>query len=134
MATVLIDYTRLYYTAIAKTQIPPVTSGKFVQIRNGSTDYLVLSPKDFTKYHANIVERFCFDNGVKGSYDRERKRYDIYDQEWVITGGGKYQLDKKEKVIRLYDESMAYGKFDPRGLREKIPAQPELSGFTVQIG
>ena len=133
MAIVFIDYTHLYYTAIAKTGVPPATSGKFVRIRNGATDYLVFSPKEFTKYHANIVERFCFDNGIEGSYDLERKRYDMYDQAWVVTGGGKYELDKKRKVIELYDESMAYGKFELLGLRETILAEPEFTGFTVQI-
>jgi len=133
MTKVFIDYTKLYYTAIAKTSVPPATSGKFVRIRNESTDYLVFSPKDFTKYHANIVERFCLDNGVEGSYDHDCKRYDIYDQAWIVTGGGKYELDKKRKVIKLYDESMAYGKFELFGLREAILAEPEFSGFKVQI-
>jgi hypothetical protein len=133
MPTVLIDYTKLYYTAIAHTGTPSTTNGKFVQIRNESTDYLVLSPKDFTKYHANIVERFCFDNGLEGGYDSKGKRYDIADQAWAITGGGKYQLDRKSKVIKLYDESMAYGKFEMLGLRETLLASPEFTGFTVLI-
>jgi len=133
MATVFIDYTPLYYTAIAKTGIPLVISGKFVQIRNGSTDYLVFSPKEFTKYHANIVERFCLDKGVEGLYDSERKRYNMYDQAWVVMGGGKYELDKTRKVIRLYDESMAYGKFEVLGLREHILSMPEFTGFTAQL-
>ena len=133
MAMVFIDYTQFYYTTIAKTGIPPAISGKFVRIRNGSTDYLVLSPKDFTKYHANIVERFCLDKGIEGGYDLERKRYDIYDQAWVVTGGGKYELDRKRKAIKLYDNSMAYGKFEVSGLREIILADPEFSGFTVRI-
>lgn len=133
MTMVFIDYTQFYYTAIAKTGIPPTISGKFVQIRNESTDYLVFSPKDFTKYHANIVERFCLDKGLEGGYDPEHKRYDIYDQAWVVTGGGKYALDKKRKVIKLYDESMAYGKFELLGLRETILAEPEFIGFTVQL-
>jgi hypothetical protein len=133
MATVFIDYTRLYYSAIATVEVPLAISGKFVRIRNESTDYLVFSPKEFTKYHANIVERFCFDKGIEGGYDPERKRYDILDQAWVISGGGKYQIDKKGKVIRLYDESMAYGKFELPGLRETLLGVPELTGFTVMI-
>jgi hypothetical protein len=133
MAVIFIDYTRLYYTKIAKTGVPPAISGKFVQIRNESTDYLVFSPKEFTKFHANIVERFCLDKGLEGSYDHEGKRYDISDGAWVVTGGGKYDLDGKRKSINLYDESLAYGKFQPLGLREKVLAGPEFSGFTVRI-
>ena len=131
MAIELIDYSQLYYTAIAKTAVPPVIIGKFVQIRNQSMEYLVLSPKEFTQYHANLVERFCLDMGIEGSYDVERKRYDIYDQAWVIVGGGKFEIDATKKTIRFYDDSMAYGKFNSRGLAEKVSSLPAFSGYSV---
>ncbi len=133
MDVVLIDYTRLYYTAIANTEAPPVISGKFVQIRNEASEYLVFSPKEFTKYHANIVERFCIDKGIEGGYDSEGKRYVIADRAWSIAGGGKYEIDTQRKTIKLYDSSMAYGKFDIQGLRKKIHSLPAFSVFTVRI-
>ena len=133
MAIVLIDYSHLYYTLIARTEIPPARSGKFVQIRHGSTEYLVFSPKEFTKYHANIVERFCLDKGIEGGYDSGGKRYDIADSAWVVDGGGKYEINMNKKTIKLYDNSMAYGKFDIPGLREKILFLPEFYVFTVRI-
>ena len=131
MAVELIDYTQPYYTAIAKTDVPPMVIGKLVQIRNETTEYLVLSPKEFTKYHANIVERFCIDKGLEGSYDADRKRYDIHDRTWVIVGGGKFELDTIKKTIRFFDDSMAYGKFDARGLPEKVSSLPAFSGYAV---
>ena len=94
---------------------------------------LVFSPGEFTKYHANIVERFCLDKGIEGSYDPAGKRYDIIDRSWVILGGGKFEKDTDRKVLRLYDDSMAYGKFEKQGLREAISGLPEYSGFTVLI-
>ena len=133
MPIIFIDYSTLYYTEVTKTAVPPAVSGKFVQIRNESTLYLVFSPTEFTKYHSNIVERFCLDKGIEGSYDRERKRYDIYDQAWNVLGGGKFEVDTNKKAIKLYDNSMAYGKFDRSGLKEMINALPEFSGFTVLI-
>jgi hypothetical protein len=133
MNTVLIDYTHLYYTAIAKTAVPPARSGKFVQMRHRSAEYLVFSPKEFTKYHANIVERFCLDKGIEGAYDSGGKRYDISDRAWTVTGGGKYEIDTDKKTIKLLDNSMAYGKFDILGLREKILSLPEFYGFDVLI-
>jgi hypothetical protein len=133
MAIELIDYTQLNYTAIAKKDVTPVIIGKFIQIRNESMEYLILSPKEFTKYHANIVEKFCLDKGIEGSYDPDRKRYDIYDKEWVIVGGGKFEIDAMKKTIRLYDDSMAYGKFDLRGLPEKVNSIPAFSGFSVLL-
>jgi hypothetical protein len=133
MAFELIDYSPLYYTEIAKTDVPPVIIGKFVQIRNGSMEYLVLSPKEFTKYHANIVERFCLDKGLVGSYDPDGKRYDIYDQEWVVIGGGKFEIDLTKQTIRFYDDSMGYGKFDSRGLPEKVSSICAYSGYAIML-
>jgi hypothetical protein len=133
MTMVFIDYTQLYYTVITKTGVPPARSGKFVQIRHGSTEYLVFSPKDFTKYHANIVERFCLDKGIEGGYDSGGKHYEISDRAWIVAGGGKYEIDTVKKAIKLFDNSMAYGKFDSQGLREKILSLPEFYVFTVRI-
>jgi hypothetical protein len=133
MTIVFIDYTHLYYTAIAKTGVLPARSGKFVQIRHGSTEYIVFSPKEFTKYHANIVERFCLDKGIEGSYDSGGKHYNISDRAWIVAGGGKYEIDTYKKTIKLYDNSMAYGKFDIPGLREKMLSLPDFYAFTVRI-
>ncbi len=133
MTIVFIDYTALYYTEVAKTAIPPVIKGKFVQLRNESVFYLVFSPSEFTKYHADIVQRFCLDRGIEGSFDPEKKRYAIHDQSWTILGGGKFELDRNKKAIKLYNNSMAYGKFLTFGLKETMNAFPEFSGFTVLV-
>jgi len=133
MTMVFMDYTHLYYTAMAKTGVPTARSGKFVQIRHGSTGYLVFSPKEFTKYHSNIVERFCLDKGIEGAYDSEGKRYDISDRAWIVTGGGKYEIDTGKRTIKLFDNSMAYGKFDIAGLKEKILSLPEFNAFALRI-
>lgn len=133
MTLVFIDYTPLYFTAIARTPVPPVMGGKFVQIRNDETEYLVFSPQEFTKYHAGIVERFCLDKGIEGFYASERKRYEVYDKAWIVVGGGKFQIDRGRMTIRLFDDSMAYGKFDREGLSEKCLSLPEFAGFTVLI-
>ena len=126
-----IDYTPVYYTSIAGTSIPAVVAGKFVQIRNGNELFIVLSPKEFTKYHANIVERFCMDKGIEGSYDSRKEKFTIRDQAWQVAGGGKFERDDSKKAIKLYDNSMAYGKFDAAGLKEMLAALPEFSGYSV---
>ena len=133
MATIFIDYTQLYYREIAASACPPVISGKFVRIRKESADYLVFSPTEFTKYHANIVERFCLDKGIEGRYDAKGKRYEIADSAWTVDGGGKYEIDRNKKAIKLYDNSMAYGKFDRAWLQDAILSIPDFSGFSIQI-
>jgi len=133
MPFIFIDYTPFYYTSLAGIAVPPATTGKFVQIRNGNTLYLVLAPKELTKYHANIVERFCMDRGIEGSYDAKREKFFIHDLTWEILGGGKFERDANKKAIKLYDNSMAYGKFDATGLPEMLGALPELSGYSIMI-
>ena len=133
MLMTFIDYTPFYYTSYAGTPVPAITTGKFVQIRNANTLYLVFSPKEFTRYHANIVERFCMDKGIEGSYDSKREKFAITDQSWQIIGGGKFERDANKKTIKLYDNSMAYGKFDVPGLKETLSATPEFSGYTIMI-
>ncbi len=133
MPITFIDYTSFYYTSVAQMGIPPVTVGKFVQISRGNELFVVLSPKELTKYHANIVERFCMDKGIEGSYDAKREKFTIADQSWQVTGGGKFERDANKKAIKFYDNSMAYGKFRAEGLREGLQALPEFSGYAILI-
>lgn len=133
MPFVCIDYTSFYFTNLTGTPVPAQVAGKFVQLRNGEMTYLVLSPKGFTKYHANIVERFCMDRGLEGSYDARGERYDISDRAWEIVGGGKYEQDLNSRTIKLYDSSMAYGTFETSALQEQLHEVPQFAGYRILI-
>jgi len=133
MHILYIDYSEIYYPDIAKTPVLDRLAGKFVQVRHYNTEYLIFSPKEFTPYHADLVKHFCKEKGLKGSFDRRTKSFKIADPSWVVAGGGKYEIDKKKKFIRLYDKSMAYGQFDRRGLREKIFSVGFTSDYMVVI-
>jgi len=132
MKIIFIDYSEGYYADIAGTALPEVRSGKFVQIRTRDTEYFLLSPKEFIPYHADLVRKFCLENGIGGSYDTERKRFDIAGAEWVVAGGGKFETNDVKKFIRFYDDSMAYGKFDPEALEEKVHQIAGLSDYEVR--
>jgi Janus/Ocnus family (Ocnus) len=134
MKVIFIDYSEIYYQDIAKTAAPDRRSGKFVQIRNNDTEYLVFSPKELTPYHAGLVERFCAEKGLKGSYNDKNKSFAVHEPDWVVVGGGKFEIDSTEKCIRLYDDSMAYGRFESKGLKEKIHSIFGFSGYTVLVG
>lgn len=133
MTMILIDYTLFYYTSIAGIPAPALVAGKFVQIQHENTLYLVFSPKELTKYHANIVERFCMDKGVEGSYDAKREKFTIRDQAWQVLGGGKFEQDTNKKTIKLYNDSMAYGKFNAGGVKELLSTLSEFAGYTIII-
>lgn len=133
MKTVIVDYSKMYYHNIKGIDIPDKYIGKFVQIKHENTEYLVFSPKEFTKYHADIVEKFCSEQVLSGFYNAVKKLYEIHDPGWFIIGGGKFEWDKAEKQIRLYDDSMAYGRFKEAGLEERILKIEEFSGCSVKI-
>ncbi|MDQ7786302.1 MAG: hypothetical protein RDU01_01720 [Thermodesulfovibrionales bacterium] len=133
MKFTIIDYSDLYYIKFAPPRKPKRIDGKFVQMRHEGMEYLVFSPKEFSKYHADIVKTYCQGKGIDGVYDAQAKRFDIDDPAWVIIGGGKFVMNREEKVIRLYDNSMAYGRFEARGLKEKVLSVKRMSGYRVEI-
>ena len=133
MKVLFSDYSAAYYSSLTGRHLPQRQTGKFVQIRHGQTEYLIFSPKEFTRYHADIVKLFCDERGIDGFFNPTVKSFDIYDPDWMVIGGGKFELDREDKYLRLYDNSMAYGKFDAKGLRKKILSIKTFSGFKVQI-
>ncbi len=107
--------------------------GKFVQIIHNNGEYLVLSPKELSRYHANIVERFCLQYKIDGYYDRALHKFEIIDSEWDVVGGGRWDMDEENKILHLFDNSQAYGRFDASDLREKVLLNAWFSGYKVKI-
>jgi hypothetical protein len=132
----LIDYSELYFTEIEKVDIPAKRSGKFIQILNETEqrEYLVLSPRELAVYHANVVERFCLMQGIKGSYNNDKKKYfEIHDHEWTIIGGGVWAINEMTKTLTLSGFSQGYGFFEARGLKEKMSSSGLVSGYVIKI-
>jgi len=127
-----VDYSEVYYLGVA-TALPDRRAGKFVQLRHDNAEYLVFSPKELTAYHADIVERFCLEKDIPGVYNLQSKRFIIHDPEWVVVGGGKFEINAVQRYVLLYDNSMAYGRFDPHGLEDKIRGTEELKDYEVEI-
>ena len=132
-----LDYSQIYFQELLKAPIPSKRSGKFVQITNSDTDdeFLVLSPKEFSKYHATIVERFCLLHGkVPGSYSSSKKdHFVISDSGWQILGGGMWAIDEEKRTLTLGGRSTAYGTFDSLDLKNKIRSQKELASYLIVI-
>lgn len=114
-------------------EIPEKSAGKFVQLRAASGEYLVFAPLHVSRYHADIIERFCNERGIPGIYRDTEKRFEILDGDWYVIGGGKFMIDTKQRKIRLFDNSMAYGKFDRKGMKRKILSASWFSGYDVLI-
>ncbi|MGW8273184.1 MAG: hypothetical protein ACWGN7_07330 [Thermodesulfovibrionales bacterium] len=128
-----IDYSAPENVASHNLSSGGTRSGKFVQISKETDEYFVLAPRESASYHSEIVERFCLERGLQGSYDQGRKRFDLEAPGWVVQGGGKFEIDERVGRIRLYDQSMAYGKFLAAGLEKKLSSAAAIAGYTVHI-
>jgi hypothetical protein len=129
----LIDYSERYYSELKGTGAPPDRTGKFVQIREERAEYLVLSPREYSYYHANIVEIFFLSKGIVGRYNAKGDVYEMDHPDWTIVGGGTWTMDGKGRELRLLGSSEAYGKFDPEGLKQRIESLKEMSGYRVRV-
>ncbi len=133
MRFVITDYSHLYYVTLSRTSLPVRRHGKFIQIRDDKAEYFLLSPRELSAYHANIVERFFSERRIEGLYNGKRDYYEISAPGWKIVGGGMWAINEDEKVLYLSGSSQAYGRFDQDCLSEKILSIREMAGYTVRI-
>ena len=133
MKVIFVDYSESFYLTGTSSNSADKVTGKFVQVKNDAIEYLIFSPKELTPYHADIVQRFCSEMGIYGVYVDASKRFDIHNPGWIVIGGGRFEIDKERENIRLYDNSMAYGKFDTKGLKEKICSIDKFKDFSLEI-
>lgn len=131
----LIDYSEHYFTKIKKIDMPTKRSGKFIQIQNEAEqrEYLVLSPRELSVYHANVVERFCLIHGIEGSYDDKKDYFEIHDHAWTVIGGGIWAINEISKTVTLSGLSQRYGPFEVKGLKEKLSSSVLVSGYGITI-
>jgi len=110
---------------------PRQRKGKFIQVLSEKAEYIVMSPKEMSTFHANIAERFFSAQGVLGRYNHKRDDYKVDHAGWAILGGGHWELDEDSEELTLYGMSMAYGRFNSSGLAERM--EEALPGLRVMI-
>lgn len=126
----LIDYSRIAFRSF----LPPYRKGKFIQVTDGETEYVVLAPYELATHHAMILERFCMQHDVKGIWVRKPSVFRILGGEWEVMGGGHFVIDDEERLLRLFGESTSYGSFDRYGLKRKMATVPVFQGYSIRIG
>jgi Janus/Ocnus family protein len=126
----VIDYSRVVF----RSTLPLRRKGKFIQVTDGDTEYMVLAPYELATHHAVILERYCIQHEVKGIWIRKPSVFRIPGGEWEVLGGGHFVLDDEERFLRLYGESTSYGSFDRDGLKGKLATVPAFRGYSIRIG
>ena len=107
--------------------------GKFVQLRINGREHLVFAPGEMHRYHNQILARFLKENAVFPRWvTRERLEFDA--SAVHVIGGGRFRVSTQAKRLELWDNSQAYGRFDERGLAEKLASSRHAwEGFSVKI-
>lgn len=129
-------FTFIDYSADAYPEgvVPRERRGKFIQIRNDGHEFLVFAPKELCVFHANIAERFFAGLGLTGRYNAKRDAFTPRAPGWTIVGGGHFSADDVKQELSLSGVSLAYGRFDPRGLLGHLSGVKELAGYRIVIG
>ncbi len=103
---------------------PPQTAlleGKFLQLLWNGQEYLLFAPASRHRYHNQILAWFCETHGIVHRWVTP-ERLEVTDPGLSVRGGGRFRAEADTRRLRLYDTSQAYGRFDERGLAERIAA------------
>jgi len=106
--------------------------GKFVQLWWRGAEHLCLASRRRAKFHAQIVELFCLQNDISFQA-RSDGVCETLDPALRVVGGGRFELDRAHRHLRIFGTSMGYGPFDPRGLDARLGSCDALWGFTVEV-
>lgn len=107
--------------------------GKFLQLVLDGQEYLLFSPAGLDGYHNQILARFLTERGIPHRWSAAAT-LEVEHPGLRILGGGRYRVDTEAGRLELWDDSQAYGRFQERGLAQKIAgAQHPWSEFRLRI-
>ena len=95
--------------------------GKFLQLRLADRDYLLIAASTEHRYHNEILARFLSDQGITHRWEGTATLVAEHPGLEVI-GGGRFRLDPSRNLLRVWDNSSVYGRFDPARLRAQLLA------------
>ncbi len=95
------------------------SAGKFLQLVLRGREYLIFAPFELHRYHNQILAHFLEEKNIPHRWTGKEK-LEINDSGLEVVGGGRFHSDAGRKTLDLWDDSQVYGRFDERGLPEKI--------------
>jgi hypothetical protein len=111
----------------------PEAEGKFLQLTLRGREHLLFARRDLHRFHNQILAQFLEDQGIPHHWIMDQTLH-VESSDVKIIGGGRYHADRKARTLELWDNSQAYGRFNERGLKEKIAAaESPWRGFSITI-
>jgi len=127
------DYAPVYFETLKRQATPAIYEGKFVHVAGPHEEFLILAPTQMCKYHAHIVARFCsLRDDVSFVLSGDNGRFTTHG--WVVRGGGRFRLNRAERLLALWGSSKAYGAFDGEAIRRKVNEVTGWEGYEVKLG
>ena len=84
-------------------------------------------------YHANLVDRFCSQQGTAAAWVRKPDLVEVLDPDVAVRGGGWMKLDPSTSSVEIYGGSTAYGRFDPEMVGALVDREPFFRDKQVVI-
>ena len=107
--------------------------GKFLQLRWRDQEYLLFADFGHHRYHNQILASFCESHTIPCEWLGEYQ-LQVEDPALEVLGGGRFHLDVSRKTLNLCDNSQIFGRFQEKGLKEKIAAaNHSFSEYEVNI-
>lgn len=107
--------------------------GKFLQLTLTGRHFLLFATTTEHRYHNQLLARFLAEHAIPHHWANTH-RLVVDFPGLVVTGGGRFRLDPLRKVLRVWDESSVYGRFDPSQLAAQLAsAGPPWDRLTLDV-
>jgi hypothetical protein len=106
---------------------------KFVLVRCGEEVHMVFGPQHEYPYHASLIERFCGRYEIASGWEHRPDRYEIYDHDCEILGGGYLDLSPAFRRASAYGFSTAYGGFPVPEFRLAAGSGRFFEGWAITV-
>lgn len=93
--------------------------GKFLQFRWQGNEYLLFATRDEHLFHNQMLSHFLTDHNLPHQW-RDAEHLEIPLSDLTVVGGGRFHFTANPAQLKLWDNSMAYGRFDDAGLADRL--------------
>jgi len=108
-------------------------TGKFVIIAEDNRFNLVLGLLSEFPYHAHLVNRFCKLYDIPALWQKKPDQYQIMTDAYRINGGGWVDIKSKDKLLRVFGYSTAYGTFRKQDFLDIVEDNNWLVDYRIDI-
>ncbi len=129
----LLDYNGLLSEQSLTHPSAQERQGKFMLVERNGVVHLVMGSINVYGYHADLLAKFCQDNGISHEWISRPAHLAIRDDSVKLHGGGWVAVKPKEGRVVFFGKSTAYGPF-VRDILEPMLTQISVAdGVTVTV-